>query len=71
MLYKPDTLRRLVNQAIELNEFDIEYLPRTAIKRKALADFVVEFANFPKMNVLPTKETWTVHVDRATNKKNG
>lgn len=28
---------------IELGEFDIEYIPRTAVKMQALADFVAEF----------------------------
>ena len=35
--------RRLVLWAIELDEFDIQYRPRTAIKAQALADFIVEF----------------------------
>ena len=35
--------RRLVLWAIELNEFDVQYRPRTAIKAQALADFIVEF----------------------------
>jgi len=39
----PDATRRMVLWAIELNEFDVQYQPRTAIKAQALADFVVEF----------------------------
>ena len=35
--------RRLVLWAIELDEFDIQYRPRTVIKAQALADFIVEF----------------------------
>jgi hypothetical protein len=50
--------------------FNIEYLPRTTIKGQALADFVVKFANFFEIDILPTKEAWTVHVDESTNKKN-
>ena len=30
--------------AIELSEFDIQYRPRTAIKRQVVADFIAEFA---------------------------
>ena len=33
--------------AIELGEFDIEYIPRTAVKAQALADFVTEFTGAP------------------------
>ena len=40
---KPEAIGRMVQWAIELNQFDIEYCPRTAIKVQALADFIVEF----------------------------
>ncbi|GLT55177.1 hypothetical protein SLA2020_283210 [Shorea laevis] len=45
VLFKPDTSGRRVNWAIELGEFDIEYLPRTAIKGQAMADFIAKFTN--------------------------
>jgi hypothetical protein len=45
VLFKPDTSGCLVNWAVELGEFDIEYLPRTAIKGQAMADFLAEFTN--------------------------
>ena len=34
---------RLTKWAIELGEFDIKFMPRTAIKGQAVADFVAEF----------------------------
>uniref|UniRef100_A0A2N9G447 Integrase catalytic domain-containing protein n=1 Tax=Fagus sylvatica TaxID=28930 RepID=A0A2N9G447_FAGSY len=34
---------RLIQWAVELSEFDIEYHPRQAIKAQALADFIAEF----------------------------
>ena len=40
---KPEATGRLVQWAIELSQFDVEYRPRTAIKAQALADFIVEF----------------------------
>ena len=43
MLQKQDTLGCLLKWAIELTQFDVEYKPRTAIKRQALVDFIVEF----------------------------
>ena len=36
----------MVQWAIELNQFDIEYHPRTAIKAQALADLIAKFT-FP------------------------
>ena len=43
---KPEAAGRMVQWAIELSQFDIEYHPRTAIKAQALADFITEFT-FP------------------------
>ena len=40
---KPDAAGRLIQWAIELSEFDIEYHPKQAIKAQALADFIAEF----------------------------
>ena len=43
ILHKPETSGRLVKWAIELNEFDIRYQPRTVVKGQVLADFIMEF----------------------------
>ena len=43
ILHKPETFRRLIKWAIELIEFDIRYKPRTTVKGKILADFIMEF----------------------------
>ena len=43
ILNKSETSGRLIKWAIELSEFDIMYKPRTTVKRKILADFIMEF----------------------------
>ena len=43
ILQKPEVSDRLTKWEIELSEFDVEYLPRIAIKAQAVADFVAEF----------------------------
>ena len=40
----PEAAERMALWAIELSESDIQYRPRTAIKWKAMADFIAEFA---------------------------
>ena len=40
---KPAAAGRMVQWAIELSQFDIEYRPWTTIKAQALADFIAEF----------------------------
>lgn len=38
----PEASGRVVAWSIELGEYDLEYIPRTAIKAQALAEFIVE-----------------------------
>ena len=54
--------------AIELSEFDIRYKPKTAIKGKVLADFVMEFTSAePAKNTQTTLDLpiWKLSVDGA------
>lgn len=43
MLQNLELSGRIAKWAIELGEFDIEYIPHTAVKAQGLADFVAEF----------------------------
>ena len=60
---KPEAAGRMVQWAIELSQFDIEYHPRTAIKAQALADFIVEFTFPDEENLIPEAERWTIQTD--------
>ena len=40
---KPEATGRMIQWAIELSQFDIEYYPRIAIKAQALAYFIAKF----------------------------
>ena len=44
VLQNPDVSRRLTKWAIELGKFGIKFMPRTAIKGQAVADFMAEFS---------------------------
>ena len=46
---KPDVVGHMVQWAVEVSQFDIEYRPRTVIKAQALADFIAEFT-LPNLN---------------------
>ncbi|KAL8114414.1 hypothetical protein AgCh_021316 [Apium graveolens] len=52
IIHKPDALGRLVNWAVELIQFNLSFIPRTAIKAQALADFIIE-CNFPDQDPEP------------------
>ena len=57
---KPDAVGRMVQWAVKLSQFDIEYRPRTAIKVQALTGFNSEFTN-PNPN--QEAEYWTICTD--------
>ena len=63
---KPQAAGRMVQWAIKLSQFDIEYHPRTAIKAQALADFIVEFTFTDKENSNHEAERWTIQTDGSS-----
>ncbi|XP_074374329.1 uncharacterized protein LOC141714728 [Apium graveolens] len=82
IIQKPDVSGRLVNWAVELSQFNLSFIPRTAIKAQALADFIIE-CNFPEedpepmdMDQDPKNDTspgaWTLKVDgSSTSERSG
>ncbi|KAJ9545572.1 hypothetical protein OSB04_025279, partial [Centaurea solstitialis] len=75
VLRKPELTGRLAKWSIYLSSFDLTYQPRTAIKSQALADFVAEFSpgieepSYDEISnvMIHDNETWTMHVDGASN----
>ena len=57
---KPEVAGRVVQWAIELSQFNIEYHPKTAIKAQALADFIAEFTLPDENNLTNETERWTI-----------
>ena len=51
-----------------MDQFDIEYQPRAAIKTQVLANFIAKFTYPHKKEELPLK-IWTVQIDGPTTKK--
>ncbi|XP_074328058.1 uncharacterized protein LOC141665969 [Apium graveolens] len=82
IIYKPDISGRLVNWAVELSQFNLSFIPRTAIKAEALADFIIECI-FPEeehvpMSIDPGRNidqdigAWTLKVDGSSmNERSG
>jgi ribonuclease HI len=66
VLQKPDLSGRLVNWAMELGEFDLEFYLRTTIKAQVLADFIAKFTNLPESQETPKKEAWIAYVDGSS-----
>ena len=66
---KLETAGRMIQWAIKLSQFDIEYQPRTAIKAQALADFIAEFTS-PKHED-NQEELWTIYTNGSSMQKRG
>ncbi|KAL0292641.1 UNVERIFIED_CONTAM: Ribonuclease HI [Sesamum radiatum] len=63
-LLQKGTGSRMIKWSYELNEFELEYRPRTAIKAQALADFLLEYDPGEGTEGADPKE-WIVYVDRS------
>ncbi|XP_074360143.1 uncharacterized protein LOC141700232 [Apium graveolens] len=79
-LHKPESSGRMLKWAVELGQFDLEYMPRTAIKGQTLADFLLEFdsevddkalvalhPSHPEVLEEFPHPWWILHVDGAVN----
>ncbi|XP_022848717.1 uncharacterized protein LOC111371020 [Olea europaea var. sylvestris] len=68
VLQRTDASGRLLKWAIEINEFDLLFRPRHAVKGQALANFMVEFAKAPKPEATMESAkppTWKLFLDRS------
>ena len=73
-------LRRVMNSleatgwmdlwAVELSEFNIQYLPRTTIKRQVVADFIAEFTLMDGQWVEKISQ-WNIYMDGSSNRQVG
>ncbi|RVX11555.1 Transposon Ty3-I Gag-Pol polyprotein [Vitis vinifera] len=63
ILHKPDLTGRMLQWAIELSEFGIEFQPRLSKKGQVMADFVLEYSRRPDQHheSVPTGE----HLEQA------
>ena len=57
---KLEVAGRMVQWAIKLSQFDIEYHPKTVIKALALADFIAEFTTPDDEGAQDEAERWTI-----------
>ena len=61
---------RMALWAIELNEFDIQYRPQTAVKGQIVADFIDEYTQLEGKGVEGHKQ-WSIHMDGSSNQHAG
>ncbi|KAL6339382.1 hypothetical protein AAG906_032911 [Vitis piasezkii] len=57
----------MLQWAIELSEYGIEFQPRLSMKGQVMADFVLEYSQRPAQHKEPRgEEWWTLQVDGAS-----
>nr|CAN78921.1 hypothetical protein VITISV_011350 [Vitis vinifera] len=67
ILHKPDLTGRMLQWAIKLSEFGIEFQSRLSMKGQVMADFVLEYSRRPSQHHESSKqEWWTLRVDGAS-----
>ncbi|KAK3005307.1 hypothetical protein RJ639_016917 [Escallonia herrerae] len=62
-------ISKVLQDSVELGEFDIEYKPRTTIKAQALADFIVECTlpeEPPQLVIFAGPDPWNLYVDGSS-----
>ncbi|XP_064997182.1 uncharacterized protein LOC135632503 [Musa acuminata AAA Group] len=53
----------------QLGEHDIRYVPRTAIKAQAVADFIAKLTQIEDKDLEQTPEAWTLYVDGSASSR--
>ncbi|XP_034679904.1 uncharacterized protein LOC117909968 [Vitis riparia] len=67
ILHKPDLTGRMLQWAIELSKFGIEFQPKLSMKGQVMTDFVLEYSRRPiQREESSKKEWWTLRVDGAS-----
>lgn len=67
-MMKLDISGKMVYWSIELNDFDLNYMPRTMIKAQALVDFVFEQPEEDHKSIQRENlQEWIIYVDGLSN----
>jgi hypothetical protein len=65
VVHSRDTTGRISKWALKLMGYDIRFVPCTAIKSQALADFMAEWTKVQTPTPDITHEYWTLYFDRS------
>ena len=58
-----DAVGRISKWAVEVMGYDVKFMPRTAIKSQALADFIAEWTEVQALTPEISHEYWTLYFD--------
>ena len=60
-----EAIGRVAKWTVEIGVFDLKYVPRTAIKSQAMADFLVDWMEAQQPEPLPDQKRWSLFFDGA------
>ena len=64
----PKAAGRMALWVVELNEFDIQYRPQTAVKGQVVADFIAEFTLVDGQGAAK-KRQWDIYTSGSSNRR--
>jgi hypothetical protein len=53
----------IVQWAVEIGQYDVEFVPRWAIKSQALTDFIAEWTNSDVRGIGDLPDYWVMYID--------
>ena len=68
---KREAARRMIQWAIELSQFNIEYHPRGQLNSVNLANFIAEFTFLDEDSFNDEVEQWTIQIDGSSTQRRG
>jgi hypothetical protein len=58
-------MRRITQWAVEIDQYDVEFIPRRAIKSQALVDFIGEWTDSGLRGIDELPDHWVMYFDRS------
>jgi hypothetical protein len=65
VLQSREATGRIAQWAVEINQYDVEFVPRWAIKSQTLTDFIAEWTDSGMRNINELLDHWVMYFDRS------
>jgi hypothetical protein len=65
VLQSREATGRIAQWAVEINQYDVEFVPRWAIKSQTLTDFIAEWTDSGTRNINELPDHWVMYFDRS------
>jgi hypothetical protein len=69
VLQSKEATERITQWVVEISLYDVEFIPRRAIKSQVLANFIAEWSNLGLRGIDELSDHWVMYFDRSYNLK--